>query len=237
MSATETDLGNTDPTPTENKTGSRREERSRDQHVIRRAVRRALTGLVEHKSLVDCGNPLPGEDHTTWERDSNGHVRLGKVARCGSKQLCVTCAGRLRAVEALLIAWRVFCHFMKGGGVSMLTIAPRHHQGEALAPNTACLIESFNATWRSATMKAIRAKYGIIGTARLFEITHGENGWHPHLHVLIFHGAFLDITEAEERELLVVFHREFNRQTRQMGDQGLPRLQSRHLRRALHASG
>ena len=212
MSDSEAVLGNQGDTEQAGEPLDRRAERSRDQHVIRRAIRRALAGIVAHKSLVACGNPLPGEDHTTFERDSNGRIRLGKVARCGSKQLCVTCAGRLRAAEAMLIAWRVFCHFCKGGGVSMITIAPRHQRGEALAPNKACLIESYNAAWRSAAMRAIQAKYGIIGTARVFEVTYGENGWHPHLHVLLFHERFLDITEGEQRELLVVFHREFNRQ-------------------------
>lgn len=81
-----------------------------------------------------------------------------------------------------------------------------------MAPNKVCLLESFNAAWRSKAMRAVREKYGIVGEGKVFEVTYGENGWHPHLHVLLFHGWFLDITEAEERELVVTFWREFNKQ-------------------------
>lgn len=123
---TETEgLGN-DGTTTATGDQTRRNERTLDQATIRRGVRKALTGNKNHESLVDCGNPLPGEHATTWRRDSNGRVSLGNIVRCGSKQLCVSCAGRLRAVDAMLIAWRVLHHFMTGGGVSMMTVAPRH---------------------------------------------------------------------------------------------------------------
>ncbi|MCP4962711.1 MAG: hypothetical protein GY925_26010 [Actinomycetia bacterium] len=209
--SSESGLGNTG-TITPRADQAKRSERTLDQAIIVRGVRRAPAGLKDHHSLVDCGNPLPGEHATTWERDPHGRVSLGNVIRCGSKQLCVTWAGRLRALDALLIAWRVMCHFLAGGGVSMMTVAPRHQIGEALAPNKACLIESFAAAWRPTAMQAVRAKYGIIGEAKVFEVTHGDNGWHPHLHVLLFHQGFIDITEGEERALVVTFWREFNKQ-------------------------
>jgi hypothetical protein len=28
--------------------------------------------------------------------------------------------------------------------------------------------------------------YGLVGTVRALEVTHGQNGWHPHFHILIF---------------------------------------------------
>jgi hypothetical protein len=37
--------------------------------------------------------------------------------------------------------------------------------------------------WLQAGMKH---KAGVIGTIRAAEVTHGENGWHPHLHVLVY---------------------------------------------------
>jgi hypothetical protein len=32
----------------------------------------------------------------------------------------------------------------------------------------------------------VKEKARIVGTIRAVEVTHGENGWHPHLHVLVF---------------------------------------------------
>jgi hypothetical protein len=39
-----------------------------------------------------------------------------------------------------------------------------------------------------------RAALGIVGTIRTLEITHGQNGWHPHLHVLVLTSSPLDNT-------------------------------------------
>ena len=35
----------------------------------------------------------------------------------------------------------------------------------------------------------VKDELGIVGTIRSLEVTCGPNGWHPHLHVLIFAGA------------------------------------------------
>lgn len=29
----------------------------------------------------------------------------------------------------------------------------------------------------------------VLGCCRALEVTHGKNGWHPHLHILIFFGV------------------------------------------------
>ncbi len=189
----------------------RRNDRLHDQAVIRSGLRHLLTGNESHKSLLDCGNPVPEANHTTIERDQNGRISYGNLVRCGSKQLCVSCAGKGRAEEASLVSWRIDQHFEAGKAISMLTVAPRHDAGERLAPNKACLAECFADTWRSRTMQAVLGVYGVEGTAKVLEITHGTNGHHPHLHVLMFHERFIDVPEGDQRELIHTFSVEFNK--------------------------
>jgi hypothetical protein len=38
--------------------------------------------------------------------------------------------------------------------------------------------------WRAYAW-AVRA-YGIVGSIRALEVTHGGNGWHPHAHMVLF---------------------------------------------------
>lgn len=189
----------------------RRRDRLRDQAVIQAGIRHLFAGNERHKSLADCGNPLPETDHTTVDRDQNGRVSIGNVIRCGSKQLCVCCAGRGRAEDVALVSWRVDKHLDAGKAISMLTVAPRHEAGELLVANKAALVECFADTWRSKRLQRLVNQLGIEGTAKVLEITHGANGFHPHLHVLLFHEHFIDVTEGEERELIHVFWVEFNK--------------------------
>jgi hypothetical protein len=44
----------------------------------------------------------------------------------------------------------------------------------------------------------MKDRVGYVGEARAFEATVGPNGWHPHLHALIFTDRPLDATQLEE---------------------------------------
>ena len=94
----------------------------------------------------------------------------------------------------------------------MLTVAPRHQAGERLAPMKAQLMDAFSDAMRSQVMQRVMDAYGMVGTAKVFECTCGENGFHPHLHVLLFHETFLDVTYGEEQEFVHTFWRVFNEQ-------------------------
>ncbi|TAL03673.1 MAG: hypothetical protein EPO08_03525 [Rhodospirillaceae bacterium] len=48
--------------------------------------------------------------------------------------------------------------------------------------------------------KAARKRWGITGYIRAMEVTHGANGWHPHLHVLFLTSA---LSESDADELRV----------------------------------
>jgi hypothetical protein len=44
---------------------------------------------------------------------------------------------------------------------------------------------------------AFRDQWGIVGSVRALELTHGVNGWHPHLHVLYFFNQEVPILPFE----------------------------------------
>ena len=41
----------------------------------------------------------------------------------------------------------------------------------------------------------LRSRFGIVGTVRAVEVTYGENGWHPHIHELVFTRSEVDMPE------------------------------------------
>jgi len=54
------------------------------------------------------------------------------------------------------------------------------------------LVQIRNAWRRTTTGRAgkdFRKLLGIKGTIRALEVTHGQNGFHPHLHVLLLPGT------------------------------------------------
>jgi hypothetical protein len=99
--------------------------------------------------------------------------------------MCPVCAAKIserRRVELgqALEGWKA-----QGGYTYLLTLTVPHYQGcraFGLLDTTLDLVKRF---W-SGRGRASSQIPGYVGQVRALEVTHGENGWHPHVHVLLF---------------------------------------------------
>jgi hypothetical protein len=66
----------------------------------------------------------------------------------------------------------------------MLTLTLRHDSSMSLFEVLGALLRSYRNSRHRKAFKKIRGL--TIGVVRSLEITWGENGWHPHLHLLLF---------------------------------------------------
>lgn len=81
----------------------------------------------------------------------------------------------------------------------MQTRTVRHHKHNALRS----LLDSFSAAGRSLTdgrkgTAYLRQAFGFVGKISSLEVTYGENGWHPHVHELVFLPAEVDARAYED---------------------------------------
>lgn len=112
--------------------------------------------------------------------DGARRARVGGVATCGSVWECPVCARRVRAARATLLD---VLQAQEGG--MMMTYTIRHDAALPLALGRRVIARAWQyyqagRGWRSA-LAMLRA----WGTVRALEITHGDHGWHPHLHVWV----------------------------------------------------
>jgi hypothetical protein len=104
---------------------------------------------------------------------------------CGSVWSCPVCcskvlAGRVDEIADALRRWDAL-----GGEVAMVTLTMRHDRGQSLAD----LWDALSQAWRAATTgnRSIRDRWSAVpGWTRRVEVTHGENGWHVHVHALLY---------------------------------------------------
>ncbi len=125
-------------------------------------------------------------------------ARFVGVQTCGSVWICPVCSARISEVRRrelqALEDWA-----REQGHVTMLMTLTARHRGRALDPLVEALAEAKRRLQRRAVWKRLREAGQIVGSVSVREATHGENGWHPHYHVLLV----LDVTdENEARELL-----------------------------------
>jgi hypothetical protein len=99
---------------------------------------------------------------------------------------CPICAAKIserrraELVEALAQAKRL------GLDVKLLTLTIPHGLGDDLNAILAGLLKAWNKTTNGRVAAHLRDMLGLVGTIRAFEVTYGQNGFHPHFHVLLF---------------------------------------------------
>lgn len=80
--------------------------------------------------------------------------------------------------------------------VLMITTTVRHELCTDLKWLRRGVANSWRAMWQGRRAKLLKAELGIVHTVRGLEVTHGNHGWHPHLHTL----CFVKLRKAPEGE-------------------------------------
>lgn len=113
----------------------------------------------------------------------SGEVRGGftGLKSCQSVWCCPICSARISSARRDelngLLAWG------RGEGhtVVMLTLTARHDRRMKLAP----FLDSLKSAYRMLRQSRGWRGLGLVGSVTASEVTHGSNGWHPHLHILM----------------------------------------------------
>jgi hypothetical protein len=118
------------------------------------------------------------------------------VASCGLIWVCPVCAAKIKARRALEIEGATSAHIAAGGTLSMLTITVRHTREMPLVEVLAAVRGSWARLKRLKSWSQLSAV--LVGQVRALEVTVGDNGWHPHQHLLLFVRPGVDRAVLEE---------------------------------------
>jgi len=149
-----------------------------------------------------------------WYSDKSERASFHNVQVCGSVWTCPTCSRKinLRRQEQIKTAYDLFSELPEYD-VLMVTFTIKHGFTDLLADTLEKLKLAdrghlqksyFYETLRgkSRTLKGVKvkipSKYSFVGKISATEMTHGSNGWHPHLHQLFFFERKLIQKEIEE---------------------------------------
>lgn len=181
-------------------------ERARLHRLERFAIQREAKSLLGWKRLNECMvAPILSTVNVMLSTEHQAAHYKG-LATCGSVWVCSVCAAKVserrRAeLNRAISAWRD----QEGGSVLLLTLTFPHKANDPLKP----MLEAFqNARQKLRADRAYKAflqRLGVEGTIASLEVTHGENGWHPHVHILLFSDWSEDeraIALSENPELL-----------------------------------
>ncbi|WP_100524138.1 hypothetical protein [Mycobacteroides abscessus] len=183
-------------------------------------------GRVLHNDAV--GDPDDGQGVVIKRREVDGRMvaSLHGLMTCGSVWACPRCSAVIADTRAAEIGASVRECYRRGGRVYLLTLTMRHSRRDGLAD----LWDSLSKGWRSVfgtrhwtgqKERMVQRKGGLVvlpeimgdserfdiaGVTRVVEATYGKpelggNGWHLHIHALVFSATSLSsgLIEGIER--------------------------------------
>jgi len=124
---------------------------------------------------------------------------LGGVMVCGSVWACPVCAAKIAERRRAELAGAMRTWTEGGGVVLVAALTFSHRPNEALAPMLERFLGAYRRMWGNKAGKTIRERFGVEHSVRALEVTHGDaNGWHPHVHVLLFLRGEVDVKALED---------------------------------------
>lgn len=135
-------------------------------------------------------------------------ANYGNLMRCANPWACPVCAsiiseGRKNEVKQAMDWWK-----QQGGSVLMLTLTSPHYSSTDINSLKPAMLKA-----RKHMLKGVRATkdlfkhYAIEHYISVFEVTYGENGFHPHFHILLF--TRYHITNPRESVMRLQFYEQW----------------------------
>ena len=163
-----------------------------------RLFRPELEAKAQHRT-VWCHRTMSGDFAGVYRQEEGSGARFSGLHTCGSVWACPVCSAKIteqrrRDLDKAVTAW-----LNTGKGVVQLMTLTFPHEAdqslEWLLERQGKALQSFK---NSRTFKRVMSGAGRVGSIRSLEVTHGQNGWHPHTHDLVFLNRDLSLREVDE---------------------------------------
>ena len=165
--------GNRDTTRYENQSRRYSLQRWREAHAL-------------HMGLTNVSCQWALNDSVAVHIGAGGHQYVSGVASCGRLGVCPVCAPKVRATRAADIEAAVEAWHALGNTVVFTTFTVPHSRADSLSSVLAAVREGWRHVSHSSSGRRAKVDSGSVGFIRSLEVTYGSNGWHAHIHALLF---------------------------------------------------
>ena len=166
--------------------------------VERYAMQSVAKDLLPNERVKICLRHITGDNVEVRKHLKTDKAFYSGLMVCGSVWMCPVCAAKISERRKNELHKATTAHKVTGGYLAMLTLTIRHKRSDSLKE----LLEAFNGATSKMMKKKeyhqIRKDMGIIGRVKALEVTHGQNRWHPHAHIVIFYESEKDLRRMEK---------------------------------------
>lgn len=146
-----------------------------------------------------CLSNLVGDYVQVWEHLKTRKTFYNGLMVCGSVWTCPVCAAKISERRKKELENAFALHKASGGQIALLTLTFSHKKTDKLQDLVDTFGQATQKFFAGRESQKIRSDMGLIGRVRVFEITYGANGFHPHVHIALFYNASVDLDSVKER--------------------------------------
>lgn len=172
--------------------------------------------------VCSCHRNVASDGVSVWRKTDGQNARFGNLISCGSVWSCPVCSSKVTEsrredMQKAQSAW-----LLAGGSCLLNTLTYPHETDLPLTESLEAFSMALDFYKNSRTYKRIfgtalatveqkikqnkplktvkEGEFPRIGTVRSLEVTHGVNGWHPHVHEVLFmtDAKLLEATRAKD---------------------------------------
>ena len=116
-------------------------------------------------------------------------VFFGGIISCDSVWLCPVCNLKKAAQRGDMIRQTDQNGFYQ----AMLTLTLQHNQGDKLDDVLGALKDASSQLKQGGFWQRLKKEFNIVAYVTSTEITYGDNGWHPHIHMILYFDGVPDL--------------------------------------------
>lgn len=174
---------------------------SRNTHFQAEAMRRrfGLRRTAQNLLFDRTRNGAEGQHRTCFcgrgIREGQGFVSVYRAAgkarykgltACGDVWACPSCAAKIAGERRKDLERALVAANLDGKHGYLLTLTFPHEYGMSLEDLNGRFAKALASFKNSRGYKGFMEDHGRLGQIKALEVKHGGNGWHPHVHELVF---------------------------------------------------
>lgn len=168
-----------------------------ERYALQAVARRLLPDSRTAKCLRYVQKNRDGVE--VWKSTGYKRAHYGGLQTCASVWACPVCSAKISERRRSELKALIDFHTAAGGVVVMVTRTVPHSRSDDLAELLAKISKAESSYKAHRDYKSVMSAFGLVGTVRAVEVTHGDaNGWHPHVHELVFLSDPVSIPDLEE---------------------------------------
>lgn len=143
----------------------------------------------EQHRTVWCSRSLKRGSETVdvFRNEARDGAAFAGLNRCGNLHTCPVCAAKVAELRRKQLSAGMVKHVSNGGAAYLLTFTFPHEADEPLGDLLKRFDKARQKFQNSKQWKTFKKNRGVIGVVNSLEFTVSqENGWHPHVHMLMF---------------------------------------------------